>query len=168
MQIYRPAPDLVPARRTLRCCGLHAMGLGLGPSGANPYPDGIPVSGQGPNGAPFRVDWSPVLNTWVAYSPFGAFPLWTDQSFATVQRQIVCRSPFNTMYAGYSDGNQFADLLGYYDQDNLYGGDVCRAPLDFFQTAPISKAGQLPLITGGPPCGTGTQTATYAFDASTG
>jgi len=109
------------------------------------------------------------MNTWVAYSPFGAFPLWTDASFARIQQQIACEAPFNTMYAGYNDGtNQWADVLGYYDQNNAYGGDVCRAPFDFFNSGMLSKNGQLPLLTGGPPCGSGTQTATYALDSATG
>jgi hypothetical protein len=168
MQIYKVAPDRVPARRTLRCCGLHGIGLGLGPSGANPYPNGITVSGQGPGGAAFAVDWSPVLLTWIAHSPFGAFPLWTDATFGSIQQQIACEAPFKTMYADYNDGSMsFSDALGYYDQDNLYGGDICRAPLDFFQSQ-LGKSGNMTLVTGGPPCGTGSQTAAYALDRGTG
>src|SRR5258708_36104009 len=169
MQIYKVAPDQVPRRRSLYAVGLSASGLGGVPTTQNPYPRGLPVAGQGPGGQPFKVDWSPVMNTWVAYSPFGAFPLWTDATFARIQQQIACQAPFNTMYAGYNDGtNQWADVLGYYDQNNLYGGDVCRAPFDFFNSGMLSKNGQLPLITAGPPCGTGTQTATYALDPATG
>jgi hypothetical protein len=169
MQIYKVAPDRVPARRSLACCGLHGgQYLGAGPTSANPYPNGIPVSGQGPLGQPFAVDWSPVMNTWVSHSPFGAFPLWNDQNFGQVQQALACQAPFNSKYADYNDGSMtFSDALGYYDQANQYGGDICRAPLDFFQTQ-LGRSGQVTLITGGPPCGTGTQTAFYAFDSSTG
>jgi hypothetical protein len=157
----------VRSRRARALPGLH--GLSDMPTTANPYPNGVPVSGQGPAGVNWQVDWSPILNTWVAHSPFGAFPLWTDANFATVMQQIFCTAPFNAMYATYTDGtNALTDLLGYYDQNNVYGGNICAAPLDFFKTAPIDRAGELVFMTHGPPCGNGSQTAYYTKDALTG
>jgi hypothetical protein len=135
----------------------------------NPYPNGMPVSGQGPLGVPFAVDWSPTMSTWVAHGPFGAYPLWTASSFPRIQQQVVQDPRFSTIYADYRDdaGNTFADLLGYFDPDNLYHGNVALAPLAFFTMAPIGKNGYMIIMTGGSG-GSGTQSAKYELDPATG